>query len=243
MSEEWDDWWKGPKEESIKRKEAAAFEAFGVKAGDSFLIVTEGTVTEPVYFEFLLEGLELSRVRVRITPGVHPDPRHVIRTADRIATEQQEKAAKKQLSIGEPEDFDHVWAVIDTDVAVRNGFWNEVEQLAEARCVRLAHSTPCFEFWLLLHFGMTTRGDLPDGTTAKAAVKKVLGHVYSTDEDTARKAIASFIANWPDAVKYAGQVRQHHQAAGTKLPANPSTEVDILVRALNNSAPEHLRKL
>jgi len=31
--------------------------------------------------------------------------------------------------------------------------------------------------------------------------------------------------------------------AGTPIPANPSTEVDRLVRALNDSAPEHLRKL
>lgn len=246
MSEDadWDpNWWCKARDEKLEREEAQAAVVADVQPGDSFLIVTEGTVTEPVYFELLLDGLELSRVSVRVVPGDHSDPRHVIRTADRIALEQQKKAAKKQLGIGEPEDFDHVWAVIDTDVAVRTGIWNEVVQLAVARKVKLAHSTPCFEFWLLLHFGMTTRGDLPDGTTAKAAVKKVLGHVYSTDEDTARKAIASFIANWPDAVKYAGQVRQHHQAAGTKLPANPSTEVDILVRALNNSAPEHLRKL
>ena len=45
------------------------------------------------------------------------------------------------------------------------------------------------------------------------------------------------------AALHAEQVRQHHETAGTPLPANPSTEVDRLARALNDSAPEHLRKL
>jgi hypothetical protein len=35
-----------------------------------------------------------------------------------------------------------------------------------------------FEFWLLLHFGFTSRSDLPDSSTAKAAVKTALGEVY-----------------------------------------------------------------
>lgn len=95
----------------------------------------EGTVTEPVYFDLLLEKLGLARVSVRVVPGDHSDPRHVIRAADRIALEQQRKAEKKLLGVGEPEDFDQVWAVIDTDVAVRNGIWNDVRQLAEARAV------------------------------------------------------------------------------------------------------------
>ena len=236
--------WIKAKELSVERK-AAAVAAASAQPGDSFLIVTEGTVTEPVYFELLLGALELSRVWVRVIPGDHSDPRHVIRTADRIALEQQRQAEKKRLGIGEPEDFDHVWAVIDTDVAVRNGIWNEVQQLATARVVRLAHSTPCFEFWLLLYLveHATTRGDLPDGDSAKAAVKKALGRDYSTNEEAAREVIGSFIGEWPKAVLHAEQVRRQHESGGTPSPANPSTELDRLVRALNDSAPEHLRKL
>lgn len=246
MSEdaEWDPLhWLKAKELSLERK-AAAVAAAGAQPGDSFLIVTEGTVTEPVYFELLLGALELSRVWVRVVPGDHSDPRHVIRTADRIALEQQRKAEKRMLGVGEPEDFDHVWAVIDTDVAVRNGIWNDVKQLAAARAVTLAHSTPCFEFWLLLHItGYTTRGDLPDGATAKAAVKAALGRDYSTNAETAREVMPSIIGKWPEAVVHAEGVRQHHHAAATPPPGNPSTEVCALVRALNDSAPEHLRKL
>lgn len=235
--------WLKAKEESLERKSREAGNSEGLaEPGDSFLIVTEGTVTEPVYFELLLGRLELGRAWVRVVPGDHSDPRHVIRTADRIALQQQRKAEKKLLGIGEPEDFDQVWAVIDTDVAVRSGIWNEVRQLAEARAVSLAHSSPCFEFWLLLHVVQhaTTRGDLPDGNSAKAALKHALGKDYSTNEETAREAIGAFIDAWPKAVRHAEQVRRQHETGGTPPPANPSTEVDRLVRALNDSTPKHL---
>ena len=107
-----------------------------------------------------------------------------------------------------------------------------------------AHSTPCFEFWLLLHLvGFTTRADLVDGDAAKSAVKHAFGRDYSTNEETAKEAIASFLSKWPESVGYAEQVRRHHRDAATPQPANPSTEVDRLVRAMNDSAPEHLRKL
>lgn len=243
---DWDPiWWKKERDASLERQKAAAAAASGVQLGDAFLVVTEGTVTEPVYFELFLATLELSSVSVLVIPGRASDPRHVIRTADRVAKAQVRKAKKRQLSVKEPEKFDHVWAVVDTDVAVRKNFWNDVQQLATARDVKLAHSTPCFEFWLLLHLdGYTTRGDLADGTAAKSAVKHALdGFDYSTNEDTAREAIASLIGKWPEAVIHAERVRQYHHDAGTQPPANPSTEVDCLVRALNDSALAHLRKL
>ena len=247
MSEDadWDpNWWMKKRDASLERQQAEAAAASGVQLGDAFLVVTEGTVTEPIYFEFLLETLALSSVSVLVIPGSASDPRHVINTAARVAKEQVRSAAKRKLSVKDLEKFDHVWAVVDTDVAVRKGFWNDVQQLATARDVKLAHSTPCFEFWLLLHLvGYTTRGDLSDGTAAKSSVKHALGFDYSTNEDTAREAIASLIGKWPEAVIHAERVRKYHRDAGTKPPANPSTEVDRLVRAINDSMPKYLRKL
>jgi hypothetical protein len=237
-------WWQKEKALSLARKARKAALSVLAKPGDSFLVVTEGTVTEPVYFNLLRRELQLSVVRIKVQPGDAPDPRHVIETAAREAKEQERKARKGLLGFTDPPRFDHVWAVIDTDVAVRKGFWNDVQQLAHARKVGLAHSTPCFQFWLLLHLaGFTTRSDLHDGAAAKSAVKKALGRDYSTNEDTAREAIGSFIAKWPEAVGHAEAVRRHHQSACTPAPCNPSTEVDRLARALNDSAPEHLRKL
>jgi hypothetical protein len=237
-------WWQVPKALSLARKARQPAPAALAKPGDAFLIVTEGEVTEPVYFELLRCDLDLLVVRIKVQPGDATDPRRVILTAERLAKEQQRKAKKGLLGINEPSRFDHVWAVVDTDVAVRNHIWNDVQQLAAARKVKLAHSTPCFEFWLLLHIaGFTTRADLVDGTAAKSAIKHALGRDYSTNKETAEVAIASFLSKWPEAVGHAEKVRLYHECAQTSKPANPSTEVDRLARALNDSALEHRRKL
>ncbi len=237
-------WWQEAKELSLARKVAMPSRAAHAKPGDAFLIVTEGEVTEPVYFELLRESLQLATVTVKIQPGRASDPRHVINSAADEVTALARRVKKKQTAINEVEKYDHVWAVIDTDVAVRNGIWPDVQQLAKARGVRLAHSTPCFEFWLLLHIqGYTTRADLLTGTLAKDAVEKALGKEYSTNAEIAKKVIPTFLAKWPEAFHHARRVREHHLAANTKPPGNPSTEVDHLVCALNDAATEHYRKV
>lgn len=236
------EWWKASKAASIARKRQVALSRTAAKLGDTFLVVTEGVVTEPVYFECLLPDLQLYAVTVKVMPGYASDPRHVIETAAKEVKDLQRRRRKGLLAVTEPQTFDQVWAVVDTDVAVRMGFWNDVKQLAAARKVRLAHSTPCFEYWLLLHLQDTTRGDLVNGYAAKHVVKEVLGQEYSTNEETARKAMPLFMPTWPDAVRRATRVRQYHLDGSTPEPANPSTEVDRLVRALNDSAPDHARK-
>lgn len=237
-------WWQAARSQSIARRSSMVAATSDAKPGDAFLIVTEGTVTEPVYFELLRADLQLPAVRIRVEPGKASDPRQVIQTADNEVKMHTRRAKRGLLGHTEPLRFEQVWAVIDTDVAVRNGFWNEVESLAKARKVRLAHSTPCFEYWLLLHIqGLTTRTDLVNGEAAKNAVRHALGKDYSTNEETARVVMPTFIGHWPEAVIHAERVKIYHEEGNTKPPANPSTEVCALVRALNDSAPTHLRKL
>lgn len=234
-------WWESAKATSLERNAAAARTAALARPGDSFLIITEGTVTEPVYFNLLRESLQLSTVTVKVIPGKHSDPRHVIQSADDEVKELAKRVRKKRLAVTELERFDHVWAVIDTDVAVREGFWNDVVQKARDLKVNLAHSTPCFEYWLLLHLGLTTRSDLVNGDAAKAAFKNALGAEYSTNRTITESAFASLIPLWPTAAINAQKVRQLHEEAKTPSPANPSTDVDLLACALNDSAAPHLR--
>jgi len=237
-------WWQAPRAASLERKKRMVANSALAKPGDAFLIVTEGKVTEPIYFDLLICDLQLATVQVKVIPGDHSDPRHVINTAAREANDQIKKHKKGELGNDEPAKFDQIWAVVDTDVAVRQDFWNDVVQLASARKVKLAHSTPCIEFWLLLHIAdYTTRSDLVDGAATKSAVKQALGGEYSTNEKVAKAVFPKFVPHWPVAVGHAEQVRRHHQRASTPPPGNPSTEVDRLVRALNDSALPHHRKL
>ena len=235
-------WWKA-KELSLQRKAAAALRASCACAGDSFLIVTEGTVTEPVYFELLRESLQLSTVTVKVMPGKASDPRHVIQSAADEVKNLTYRMRRKKVAVTELEKFDHVWAVIDTDVAIRQGFWNDVVQNARDLKVNLAHSTPCFEYWLLLHLKMTTRGDLVNGDAAKSAFRNEWGSDYSTNREITEQAFRNLLPAWPTAVGNARQVRQYCASANTPSPANPSTDVDLIVCALNDSAPPHLRKI
>jgi hypothetical protein len=237
-------WWQEAKELSLARRVPTPSREACAKPGDAFLIVTEGRVTEPVYFELLRSSLQLATVTVKIKPGRASDPRHVIESAADEVKDLARRVRRRRIAVNEVEKYDHVWAVIDTDVAARDGIWPDVQQLAKARRVRLAHSTPCFEFWLLLHIqGYTTRADLLNGTLAKTAVEKALDKDYSTNAETAKAAISTFLPKWPEAFVHAQRVRQHHLDAATRPPGNPSTEVDHLVCALNDAATEHFRKI
>jgi len=237
-------WWKVARAQSLERKAAIVASNAGSQPGDAFLIVTEGQVSEPIYFELLRSALQLPAVKIRVEPGSASHPRHVINSAAKEAAAHAERADRGQVSNAAPKRFDQVWAVIDTDVAVREGIWAEVVQLAHSKKVKLAHSSPCFEFWLLLHIqGYTTRADLDCGDTAKYAVKKALGCDYGTNEKKARIALSKLFEKWPDATIFAEMVRKYHLVAGSDQPANPSTEVCALVRALDGSAPLHFRRI
>lgn len=235
-------WWLAPAAESLARKRAKQAATGLAQPGDSFLIVTEGTVAEPHYFDSIRSRLSLKAVHVRVHPGESSDPRRVIQQAADIVADHARRAKRSALRIDEPQRYDHVFAVIDTDVAMRQGHWNDIVQLAQARNIRLAHSSPCFEFWLRLHRDYTTRSDLVDGDAAKRALKQACGCKYH-DAETIRAAIDGIIPHWPRAVVHAERVTEHHSRAGTPIPANPSTEVGPLVRALNDAAPAHMRKL
>lgn len=235
-------WYKRAREESEMRREELARAASGVSLGDHFLIVTEGEVTEPVYFEQLLDEMELTRAHVKVIPGDKSDPKRVIRTARRIVAELAVRASSDQLKLGEPPAFEHVWAVIDTDKSVQEGTWDEALQLASDEDVQLASSSPCFEFWLLLHLNYTA-APLTNGEKAKKVFKNKLKKEYSTTAEVAQAAIRDIIKEWPTAVDRAGRVRKHHANARTALPADPSTDVDLLVKALNDSTPVPMRLL
>lgn len=234
-------WWKA-KAISLQSKAAIAARPAHAMVGDTILIVTEGEVSEPAYFELLRESLQLPTVTVKIIPGKTSDPRQVIQTAVDEMNHLKKRAKKNRLAVSEVRKYDHVWTVIDTDVATRQGFWNEVVQRADAKGVKIASSTPCFEYWLLLHLKKTTRTDLKNGNAAKKTFKKELGMDYSTSKNVAEEAMARILPEWPTAIIHAEQVRKAHESAGTASPANPSTEVDFLVRAMNDSAQPHNRK-
>jgi hypothetical protein len=112
--------------------------------------------------------------------------------------------------------------------------------LAHQEGILLAPSTPCFEFWLFLHLRYGTSTLLNYAATA-ALLEKELGRRYAKSEREARKLMTKFMPKIAQAIRHARRVRQHHVDAGSKPPPNPSTDVDLLVAALNSAAPKPYR--
>jgi len=108
------------------------------------LIVCEGEVTEPEYFEGFRRWCKNPRVEVHVHgPGGSPF------TLVTTARDLKNKAAQEALSQrDENVSYDEVWCVFDVDEHPRV---NEARQMARDNELKLAMSNACFELWLILH--------------------------------------------------------------------------------------------
>lgn len=95
----------------------------------SFLIVCEGTKTEPDYFRHFT-----SRRSKVITVG-----------ADRSTKKLVEETRKRR----DIDTYDYIWVVFDKD---DNADFNEAIEMAEKDGFRCAWSNEAFELWFCLHF-------------------------------------------------------------------------------------------
>ena len=121
------------------------------------LIVTEGSQTEPKYFEHYRNRQTNIDIRVvgSRTSGGETDYLSLIRKA-------VEYQNKNQISVSEG---DSVWVVADGDVNYNNpdpitakdSLLSKARKMADAKGIQIALSNPCFEFWYLLHFQYTTK--------------------------------------------------------------------------------------
>lgn len=108
-----------------------------------FVISTEGSVTEPAYFEGrgIFDALACNAL-VKCVPRASgkSSPVHVL------------EGMKQYLKKTELRDNDEAWLVVDKD----NWTDKQLKELHDWAKVKenygLAVSNPCFEYWLLLHF-------------------------------------------------------------------------------------------
>lgn len=210
--------------------------------GDSFLIVTEGEVTERMYFEATREALQVNPVTVRV---VHPgctDAEGLVRAAMQERDAAPARRNRCEAGNREVSHYDHVWVLFDTDVPARQGQLRPALQLAQNEGIHVAHSTPSAEVWLLLHF-RDRPGPLLDSAAAEHAVSQAWGQRYEKNADAFPELWLALRPNIPIAVTRADQVRRYHRDAATPFPPNPSTQLDLILRALNNSVQPPLRLL
>jgi phosphoglycolate phosphatase-like HAD superfamily hydrolase len=177
-----------------------------------YLIVCEGTKTEPHYFAELLEDLCIRPQVVRIAPndGVSPD-----RVVAHALCLYDEDAAGGDA-------YDAVYCVFDRD---RHTTFDDAVQrtkdLNDAGKPLIAiTSNPCFEVWLLLHFGYSAQ-------PFHAAGKKSVGD-----------QVVAALKTKPDFSKYGKGQKGIYALVKGKLDGvatgsvNPATDIDQLVLAL-----------
>lgn len=130
-----------------------------------FLIVCEGTKTEPNYFQSFTSKQSGNTIFIE-TFGTATNTIQVVQKA----IDLRNNAAK---------DYDAVWAVFDKDNFSAKDF-NAAIQLAEREQIGCAWTNEAFELWYLLHFvNRTTPMSRKDYQKAiEAQLKKKAGHSY-----------------------------------------------------------------
>lgn len=191
---------------------------------ERYLIVCEGTKTEPHYLRELLDDLRIRPQVVRIAPndGVSPD-----RVVAHAVNLYEDDAAAGDA-------YDTVYCVFDRDMPTT--FDAAVQRTrnlgAQGKPFVAITSTPCFEVWLLLHFGYTDHpfhaaGKKSVGDQVVAALKTKLGFAKY---DKGQKGIYGQLKDrLAEALTHAAQLRRHGAATGS---INPATDIDQLVLAI-----------
>ena len=104
----------------------------------TFLIVCEGEVTEPEYFN----SFRLTSANVKaIGKGMNT----ISLVKEAIAIRDIEKRRNR--------NYDQCWVVFDKD-DFTDGDFNAAIQMAQANGFHVAYSNQAFEFWFLLHFNL-----------------------------------------------------------------------------------------
>ena len=148
-------------------------------------------------------------------------------------------AGVKQQSV-----FDTVYCVVDRD---SHANWAQAIDLARGHPkIRMVRSFPCFEFWLLLHFGYTRAGYMPAGVLS--AADQVVRDLKQKDgmHDYAKGSINGLfnkLCGKAEAMLNTACThgdRTLHDAENDGNP-NPSTEMQNLIRELRKlGSPELL---
>ena len=122
----------------------------GVRNPKLIIIATEGTKTEPRYFDALAIFYASSKIHVRVLDRLESasDPQRVLNQLHKF---------KKVYRLNRN---DELWLVIDIDRWTPQ-MLSEVTSQAVQIGASLAVSNPCFEIWLLLHHRALSYYDQP----------------------------------------------------------------------------------
>ncbi len=194
-------------------------------APERHLVVCEGTRTEPIYFEDMRDSLA-PEFRDRV---------HVVVKGTGLHTRDLLDYAVSECSRSR-NGYDHVWVAYDKDEFPADEF-DEVAR--ECSRIHLGDATfhamwsnPCFEVWLLLHFGYTT-----SEMFARRCIDRVgeeCRRRLGVDYEKNRSIYAQIAPMMGGACEGSRRLIAWHEGQGKGSPSamNPGTAVHEIVESL-----------
>ena len=190
---------------------------------DRVLIVCEGQKTEPFYFEELRKYYNLHSTNIKITGNCDSSPTSILKKAEELFDD-----SKKERN-----PFDKVYCVFDRD---DHSCYQEVINRILAKKPQgtffAITSTPCFEYWLLLHFECRTAPFQSSGNRSMGdnVVKELKKHIPNYHKGS-KDIFSNLMSSLDHAIHNADRII--HIAQGQEF-ANPSTLVHELVKYLKD---------
>lgn len=187
-----------------------------------FLIVCEGSKTEPNYFKQFRVSTTPEIIELNIV-GAGSNTISVIETAIK---NRNERKLKKEPP------YDQIWCVFDRDSFPAQRF-NEALALAQREKIRVAYSNEAFELWYLLHFDYHQSG-IPRASYIEMLNQKerLDGQYKKNSTDIYEK----LLPKQATAIKNAEKLLQYYTPSSPEQD-NPSTTVHLLVKELNRFIP------
>lgn len=188
------------------------------------LIITEGTKTEPYYFQGIKDRINRD-YHERIHLEIEGEGTNTIRLFEEA----------KRIVHESPNGYKHVWIVYDTDDFPSENI-NKVDELCKenstAECTYHAvWSNQCIEFWFLLHFSFE-QADLHRnqyfGKLTRCFKNNGVVGTYKKNREDIFEILLPFLDN---AIKNASKLDQLNKG---RTPANsrPGTKVFELIKKL-----------
>jgi hypothetical protein len=179
------------------------------------LLVTEGTKSEPYYFNAMLKDLSLSSVKV--LPSRGSSPTSIIDHA-------------KEIYDAEPDIFESIFCIFDKDGHGKSyldaiGRIKDINlHLKEEKFFAIT-SIPSFEYWFLLHY-LYTRSAFQ---TADKLIKELKNHIPKYEKNFEHYSLLK--EKMEQAVKRAKQSVKDAENEGNE---DPSTKIYLVIECLKN---------
>lgn len=175
---------------------------------ERFLIVCEGSKTEPNYFRSFRVPRDVVEVH-----GLGEDPSRVVRSAT-------------DLKNKDGDYYDQIWCVFDRDSWTLENFNNAISS-AKCQGFKVAYSNESFELWYILHFEYLNTGIPRKDYIHKLSV--LLGKKYQKNSETIYDEL---LDKQSTAIRNAEKLLTQY-APPDPANDNPSTTVHLLVQELN----------